>query len=168
MSDGPVRDAAPSAVRSVSITSEPKQAAVVRAAVDAFAAELGANQSDRSNLVLAIDEAVCNVIKHGYRGQPGQPIDVKLERLSQKGRTGLRVVIRDQGRQIDPTEIVGRDLDDVRPGGLGTHIIRSIMDEVEYRRQETSGMELRMVKWLSGTRGASPAGGSAQRGISAS
>ena len=39
-------------------------------------------------------------------------------------------------------------MEDVRPGGLGVHIIRSVMDEVEYSCPLDGGMQLRMVKYF--------------------
>ena len=54
--------------------------------------------------------------------------------------------IRDHGRSVDPSSIKSRDLDDVRPGGLGVHIMRSVMDRVEYRKRGLTGMELSMTK----------------------
>jgi hypothetical protein len=60
--------------------------------------------------------------------------------------TGLRIVIEDLGRQTDPGAIKGRDLDDVRPGGLGVHIIREVMDEVVYEKRPGGGMRLTLVK----------------------
>jgi anti-sigma regulatory factor (Ser/Thr protein kinase) len=60
----------------------------------------------------------------------------------------LECDVRDFGRQVDPSTIRSRSLDEVRPGGLGVHIIRSVMDEVEYSRAEGGGMRLRMLKYL--------------------
>lgn len=103
-------------------------------------------------IVLAVDEALANVIQHGYEGVSDQPIDVRferLERLEHNGRRGLRVTIRDYGRQVDPATIRSRDLSDIRPGGLGVHIMRSVMDEVIYARPADCGMLLTMTKWHS-------------------
>jgi anti-sigma regulatory factor (Ser/Thr protein kinase) len=59
---------------------------------------------------------------------------------------GIRVIISDRAPQVDPHTIVGRNLDDIRPGGLGTHIMKTIMDEVEYTHRQGGGMTLRMFK----------------------
>jgi anti-sigma regulatory factor (Ser/Thr protein kinase) len=56
-------------------------------------------------------------------------------------------VVRDYGRAVDPATIRGRDLSEVRPGGLGVHIIRSIMDEVCYEPAAGGGTRLNMLKW---------------------
>jgi anti-sigma regulatory factor (Ser/Thr protein kinase) len=58
------------------------------------------------------------------------------------------VTICDCARQVDPQDITGRDLEDVRPGGLGTHIMRTVMDEVEYAHRQPVGMQLRLLKMV--------------------
>jgi len=134
----------------LSITSNPKSLPVVRSAVERMAQVEGFAEADAHALTLAIDEAVANVIRHGYDGRPDQPIAITLSAVARKdGRRGIAVEIRDRGRQVDPQTIQGRDLDDVRPGGLGVHIIQSVMDEVSYSCPPEGGMLLRMVKYAS-------------------
>ena len=130
----------------LSVTSDTANIARVRAAVQDAARRIGFGEQDVSAVALAIDEAVANVIRHGYEGRPGQPIEVTIERVRREGRSALQVTICDCGRQVDPAVIVGRDLADVRPGGLGTHIMKTVMDEVEYRRRQPKGMQLRLLK----------------------
>lgn len=121
----------------------------MRGAVEQLASSEGFDATETHGLVLAIDEALANVIKHGYNGQADQPITVTLSVVqSDTGRRGLAIEVRDQGRQVDPTSICGRDLDDVRPGGLGVHIIKAVMDEAAYSCPSEGGMCLRMVKFV--------------------
>lgn len=140
----------------VQITSDAAQLAEVRVAVEAAARAAGFNEMTVSSIVLAIDEAICNVIKHGYQGRSGEPIEVLIETAHRQDRAGLQFVIRDRGQQVEPTSIVGRNLEEVRPGGLGTHIIRAVMDEVEYTSRRPQGMELRLVKLLNESVPAAP------------
>lgn len=130
------------------ITSDTGQLAGVRAAVLGASQALGFVEPQVSAMALAIDEALANVIRHGYEGQKGRPIQVTIEPVWRGERRGLQVTICDCCRQVDPATIAGRDLEDVRPGGLGTHIIRTVMDEVEYTKREPEGMRLRLVKLL--------------------
>lgn len=132
------------------ITSSPSCLAAVRGAVEEMARYEGFGEMDSHALVLAVDEALANVIEHGYSGVEGLPIEVTLSAVrSSDHRAGVCVVVRDQGKQVDPGQICGRDLEDIRPGGLGVHIIRSVMDEVEYSCPNEGGMLLRMVKYVS-------------------
>lgn len=132
------------------IMSTPRCLAAVRGAVEEMARFEGFGDMDSHGLVLAIDEALANVIEHGYGGEEGHPIVVTLTPMSSSdGRRGVSVIVRDHGQQVRPEQICGRNLEDVRPGGLGVHIIRSVMDEVEYSCPIDGGMMLRMVKYAS-------------------
>jgi anti-sigma regulatory factor (Ser/Thr protein kinase) len=134
----------------LNIASNPESLPEVRTAAERMARQEGFGDADAHRLVLAIDEALANVIKHGYEGRPDQPITITLEKAkSAEGRVGIAVTVRDQGRQVDPKTIKGRPLDDIRPGGLGVHIIRTVMDEYSYSCPEEGGMMLRMIKYIS-------------------
>ena len=54
-----------------------------------------------------------------------------------------------QGDFIDPKHIESRPLDEVRPGGIGVHLIKSTMDSVEYRKNAHGGTTLSMMKHAS-------------------
>ena len=132
----------------LSVTSETANIGKVRGVVQEAAAQAGFRETEVVEIILAIDEAVTNVIRHGYDGRPGQPIDLTIERVDRQDCKGLQFTICDCGRQVDPETIVGRDLKDIRPGGLGTHILRTVMDEVEYTHRQPVGMSLRLVKMI--------------------
>ena len=59
-------------------------------------------------------------------------------------------LLRDYGKVVDPAEICSRDLEDVRPGGLGVHIIKECMDSMEYCPAEGGGTVLILTKALAG------------------
>ena len=123
---------------------------VARTAVRCVAGALGMEEDKAESVTLAVVEAITNVIRHSYGGPCDKPIIVSLNKVCSgpDNKPALEIVIRDFGKQIDPKEIKGRDLDDVRPGGLGVHIIQSVMDEMEYLRADDCGMRLRMVKFI--------------------
>jgi len=127
--------------------SIPKYLGVVRAALRCLAAQEGFAEQEIDQLVLATDEALSNVIKHGYELRPDGSITVILRRTAGRKRSGLEIIILDRGKTVDPTEISARNLDELRPGGLGVHIIRTVMDRVQYRRRSGGGMVLKMVKY---------------------
>ena len=130
----------------ICLQSDPGQLPQVREAVLRVAADAGFTEDEIDRIILATDEAIANVIKHGYGGRLDQPVEVCMEQIEQDGCRGLKMVIRDFGKQVPPDQICGRDLDDIRPGGLGVHIIRSVMDHVAYSPAEGGGMRLEMVK----------------------
>jgi len=58
--------------------------------------------------------------------------------------------LRDSGLKTDPEKIKSRNLEDVRPGGLGVHIIKSTMDVVAYDNSSEDFNYLTMAKYLPG------------------
>lgn len=131
------------------VTSDPQELPAVRDIIRSWTLKHGWSAEDTADIVLAIDEALTNVIRHGYDGQPGQKIKIAAHVLRDAGGDGVEIHIRDYGRQVPLDRICGRDLDDVRPGGLGVHIIRSIMASAEYSHAPGGGMQLVMRKFQS-------------------
>jgi anti-sigma regulatory factor (Ser/Thr protein kinase) len=130
------------------LSSDPRRLPVVRAQVRDWTIARGWSVEQADEIVLALDEALTNVIRHGYGGQPDQKILVCLRSVTDPVEgEGLEVRVRDFGKQVDPQKICGRDLNDIRPGGLGVHIIKSMNSFVEYQTAEGGGMLLLMRKW---------------------
>jgi len=128
----------------IRIASDPKLLVVVRDVVARFCELMECSDEDQRRIVLAVDEACSNIIRHTYLGDKCQTIDVSC--TGDPGR--IEIVLRDCGPPIDLRRVQPRPLDQVRPGGLGTHFIRSIMDEVEYDYEKGCGNVLRMAKRL--------------------
>ncbi len=139
------------ALLSLAIPSDPKFLCVVRSMVEILAGVLGFAASDCSSVTLAVDEAMTNIIRHAYRSQKDQPINVICRRIDADGdgkpRTGLEITLVDYGPAVDPTQLSARPLDEIRPGGLGLHFIRESMDVVSYTRADSAN-RLRLVKLL--------------------
>ena len=132
----------------VSFYSCPSHLPVIRAALEKMCELLGFDHDASGAVVLSVDEAMTNVIKHAYDGATDKPIDVELIPTGQDEPAGLEIRLLDRGRQIDPGKIKSRDLTNVRPGGLGVHIITECMDVVEFSDRQDGGTMLRMVKNL--------------------
>jgi len=127
--------------------SQPRLLSAARAAVGNFAQRLGFNEVQCGQISLSIDEALCNVIIHGYERHPDGRIWLKIWD-TRSDPPGIRVVIEDRARTVDPATIQPRDLDDIRPGGLGVYIIREIMDQVIHEAREDGGMRLTLIKYV--------------------
>jgi len=130
--------------------SKPRLLAAARAMVGNVAQRLGFNDVECGQISLAVDESLCNIINHGYDRSPDGRIWISIFIVDQEPG-GIEIVIDDLARQVDPGTIRGRDLDDIRPGGLGVYIIREIMDKVEFACRPEGGMSLTMFKQLSST-----------------
>jgi len=115
----------------------------VRRFIEPWAIHAGLGDIDTGRVVAACDEAVSNIFRHAYRGKPG-PIVMSAELVSNR----LKFTISDHAGKVDLDRIKGRDLDDLRPGGLGTVIMGKVFDDVQYATSE-SGTTLTLIKKLS-------------------
>lgn len=118
---------------------------IVRIGIKSVALKLGFSEDDAMDIVLAVDEAVTNIIRHAYGGDETGEI---LLRVFQHPE-GLGIELHDSAPAVDPSRIKPRALDDIKPGKLGTHLIREIMDETELRPgPEGEGNLLKLFKRL--------------------
>lgn len=106
---------------------------------------VGLGEEEATAIVLAVQEGCTNVIRHCYKDCPDQRIDLVLTFTDDT----LEIRIDDYGTFVDPTRIRGRELSDVKPGGLGVHLIKKAMDEVEYAANDWGGTSLTLKKRLS-------------------
>lgn len=152
----------PGAHVKLELQSNPLFLSGVRELISAVSKRLGFGDETSGQIALAVDEALCNVIRHGYQRQPDRPIwlsvfaeggawasgaPVATMRTCEEQPDSIRIVIEDNAPQVDPSTIKSRSLEEIRPGGLGVHIIKSVMDEAIYeKRAGGSGMRLTMVK----------------------
>lgn len=137
----------PDAEARIEIPSQPLFLAPLRAFVTCLAERAGFDEVTQFQIALAIDEAMANIINHGYGRNPDGRIWLHVSRLAE-GRPGLRFVIEDLGRQVDPASIRSRPLEEIRPGGLGVHIIREVMNDCRWEQRSAGGMRLTLVKYL--------------------
>jgi len=106
----------------------PTNLKMVRCVVEAAACQAGCKEAICNHVVIAVNEACMNIIQHGYHGDPTG--EIKLEFRNNNGV--LEFHLHDQAPTVDVGTVQPRDLDDLRPGGLGTHFIREIMDEFSH------------------------------------
>ena len=85
------------------------------------------------NIILAVDEACTNIIKHAYNLSPEGEILIKIDYDEDK----FMVTIIDYGKSFEPDRVPLPDLQkyyrEHRVGGLGMYLMKSLMDDVEYR-----------------------------------
>lgn len=121
--------------------------AAIRAFVRERAAKCGLSLEEIGGLLIAVDEAVTNVIQHGYREREGS-VEVEIGRDAEN----MLICLRDGAPPFDPRVIPPPDLaaplEDRPIGGLGVHLIRQNVDAVRYRVTAQGGNELTLVKRL--------------------
>jgi serine/threonine-protein kinase RsbW len=118
----------------------------IRSFVEDTCRRAGLPASACFDLKLAVDEACTNIIAHGYANQVNGSIDLAVDGEAEE----VRVTIVDHGRRFDPAAVPPPDLVSgwaERPlGGLGWHLIRQSVDEVDYGPNPGGGNRLALVK----------------------
>ena len=142
----------------VKLCSNPILFSAVRAAVERLTETLGFPQVECRSITRAVDEGLTNIVRHSYGGRLDQPISLffrRAQRLHDANvRHGLEIVLCDRGPAVDLRKLRGRPIDQIRPGGLGLHLIRQAMDAVQFERHGPMN-QLRLVKYLVQTTSAS-------------
>jgi serine/threonine-protein kinase RsbW len=99
---------------------------------------------DILDLQLAVEEALSNIIIHGYRSKGGE-----MTLAIQGSAETVRVRIEDHAPPFDPLSLSeperGSPLEDRRIGGLGIYLMRQVMDEIHYQYLEGKNI-LTLVK----------------------
>ena len=124
-------------------TSHTANLALMRNFLRKFLARHPFSDKQRTLMVLGVDEACTNVIRHAYDLRDDQPIALSVEALS----TCVRMRLRDYGEQTPADQMRGRAHNQVKPGGLGLHLIRNAFDKVDYILKPR-GTELVLTKNL--------------------
>jgi sigma-B regulation protein RsbU (phosphoserine phosphatase) len=120
--------------RSITLPNDIEKVPVLAEFVDEVCEIVGFDMSTTMGINLALEEAVVNVMSYAY--QPGTMGNVNIEAIANETR--LKFIISDWGTPFDPT--AEKEVDttlsaEERPiGGLGIHLVRQIMDSINYER----------------------------------
>ena len=121
---------------SLTLVNQLSEVSKISGFVEAFGVEEGLKPEAVFSLNLALDEVVTNVIRYAHDDDQEHPIVVRLA----LERDVLTAQVEDDGRAFNPLEAPAPDLNaslDERPiGGLGIFLVRSVMNSVEYRRED--------------------------------
>ena len=119
----------------LSLRNDTAELPAVTAALTSFCQQHGINEETVFDLTLALEEIFTNIIRHGYRD--GEPHEIDLVIRKQDDLLTLRVA--DDGRPFDPSKAAPPDLglppEKRAVGGLGIHLVKSLTDGLEYRRE---------------------------------
>ena len=119
--------------------------------------KLGIVEPESIDVVVALDEAIVNAIKHGNSYDPGKTVRI----VAEINRHLARFVIEDEGSGFRPQDVPDPCAPEnlLRPSGRGLLLIRNIMDEVEYNSR---GNVVTMIK-RAGSQGTGSLDGAANR-----
>jgi serine/threonine-protein kinase RsbW len=119
--------------------------AEVRAAVREVARACEAPPDCLDDLVQAVDEAVTNIIVHGYQNGPGT-IDLTAELVGED----IVITLEDRAPTFDPTAVPAPDLtvppQHRRPGGMGVHLVRLASDSLQHATRPGGGNILTLTR----------------------
>ncbi|HZP68022.1 MAG TPA: ATP-binding protein, partial [Rudaea sp.] len=112
-------------VLDIEFPAQPCEMRAVRAALRTALDREDVAPELRDKLVLAVDEACTNVMRHAYCG----PCDRRIALHLSRERDMLVFEIGDDAPAVDPERVRPRDLGECRPGGLGVAFIDALMDD---------------------------------------
>lgn len=105
----------------------------------------GADPNAVAEVIIALNEALVNVVRHGYRQQPGR-VEMTLLRRANT----LLIEVQDEAPLFDPTNVPTPDITvplAQRPfGGMGVHMMREFVDELKYQTTVDGRNQLTLVK----------------------
>lgn len=126
----------------LTMPSELRLLPMARLFVEAVCQAGGLDPAATNAVVLAVNEATSNVIRHAYRDRPVTPFHVQCRLLPD----GIEVRLEDEGPTFDLTSVPHLDPGEVRVGGRGVFLMRQLMDELTSEPRPQGGNILRMVK----------------------
>lgn len=128
------------------VKSSTENLGAIREFVEEKALQSGIDKSVIDKIVLAVDEASTNIIKHAYNYDASTEFIIRVF-ISKKE---FKVLLIDHGKSFDPNQVADPDmptyLKQHRVGGLGLHLMRHLMDTVEYHNLEGNGNQLILTK----------------------
>lgn len=128
------------------VTSTTGELAAIREFIQEKASQAGVSQKTIDSIILAVDEASTNIVKHAYHFDDSKEIKVHLS--FENG--SCTVSLTDFGDSFDPDKVPNPDMNEYlrqrRVGGLGLMLIRTLMDFVEYHSVKGKYNRLTMVK----------------------
>ena len=114
------------------VKSKTENLSVIRDFVSENALNAGIPMTKVEDIMLAVDEACTNIIKHAYKLSPEGEIIIKIDYDKEK----FTITIIDYGKSFQPESVPLPDLQkyyrEHKVGGLGIYLMRSLMDDVKY------------------------------------
>jgi len=133
------------------VLSSTENLAVIRKFIQSAANQFGISEDDTGKILLSVDEACTNIIRHAYKNNPKGKIKIQL--LINKSFDTLKIIIEDNGVHFNPKTIPEPDLTEYlhqkKVGGLGMFLMKKIMDKVSYKTLSDGKNKLLMIKKLS-------------------
>jgi len=127
----------------LSIKSDLGEVSHIAVAIHRISLQLGLDELRASEVELCVVEAVTNVIRHSYHGEPGRTVAVAVDSFD----NCLQFEVTDNGtpmnaeqadrlvhgaKVVDPGPVQSSELSE---GGRGLQIMHDLLDEITYARE---------------------------------
>ncbi|MCP3871801.1 MAG: ATP-binding protein [Desulfobacteraceae bacterium] len=126
----------------IKVSSHPENLKQIRKAMTDATSKAGFSKEVAGRIILAVDEACSNVIRHSCKHDHTKEINLEIA----LEKECLTISIIDNGIKFDVNSVEARDVSEVRPGGLGLYIMEKTMDKVEYSRTPDGLNKLTLAK----------------------
>jgi serine/threonine-protein kinase RsbW len=126
----------------LTIPSDPRLLGVARQFIEAVCQVGGLDQRTTDAVVLALHEAISNVIRHAHQNNPAAQMQIRCH----LGPGRIEIHVLDEGEPFDLGSVPDLDPSELRIGGRGVFLMRSLMDELSCQPRGQRGNTLRMVK----------------------
>ena len=127
----------------LTLPSDLRMLSVARAFVEAVCQASGLERSLVHAMVLATGEAVSNIVRHAHRHLPVAELRIQLSLQAD----GIALCFHDQGEPFDFHSVPQLPPGELRIGGRGVYLLRTLMDEIACGpREDGSGNALRLFK----------------------
>lgn len=130
------------------VASAPENLETIREFIHDIALGAGFDSEAAGQIELAVDEACTNVIKHAHNYEYDKAMELLVLLDTQK----MTITITDRGLGFDVNNVTKPDLrkyiHEAKKGGLGIHLMRSLMDEVQFAFNPGIKNRVTMVKFL--------------------
>ena len=136
--------------RELVVPNDTQYLATIREEVTKVVEKSAFKDRERKLIIVAVDEAVTNIMEHAYDNDLEGELDVEL--ILEYDATRFEVIIRDSGKEFDPRSLevpdVKKHIKNGQKHGLGIFLIRQIMDEINYNFVQGVRNELQMIKYV--------------------
>lgn len=135
------------------ITAKSASLAPFRKKLGALLETAGFDAKATHDVLLSVDEILTNIIRHAYGNQGAKSENSKIHVSFSDLKDKVQIQIEDKGPCFDPRNVPEPELPREKPGGLGIHLVRCLIDEINYEPLKPRGNRLRLVKYKRGEKG---------------
>ncbi len=130
------------------LASSTKNLSLLRKFIESKAIDFGFDESTIIQIILSVDEACTNIIKHAHKYNENEQIEIETK----TDKTEFRIIMKYKGSGFDPNDLNSPDMKEYfskyKVGGLGVPIMKKFMNKIEYVHKNSDYNSLTLIKVL--------------------